>query len=389
MNTKLHCVFISNGSVHKVGTSTPCTCLGAHHREVGLLPINISFVSCLWGSLFLCIASPHASTEAEMISSMAATASLPLRLCLGMSWVPVGCCEKPPSLHYPALTSNPSINMCSCVDSNVASAAVFFTLGSQSIQSDPLLLPQPQEAAPEAGAVVTRLCVLWYQKHHMREQRVLKWAVRKWAVCKGTIPVLCQLADQFGPFEFLRLSLCAYTRCLTLCLRCNVLRPKSIPSFCYLIFTCFLWLSALLICFCWSELFFFPAVYLGSQSNFPSDICNLYPVLAEPRSILFFQHLLWSVNLSVCFGFSCLLLKGHISPFDTWVCIFHLYLMTAVRCSWVLQSRLMVFLKPRVWRRRGILVLEIWNNGTVGVVNNFKKYICEDEVLRPITFWKK
>lgn len=134
---------------------------------------------------------------------------------------------------------------------------------------------------------------------------------------------------------------------------------------------------------------FFLAVYLGSQSNFPSDICNLYPVLAEPRSILFFQHLLWSVNLSVCFGFSCLLLKGHISPFDTWVCIFHLYLMTALRCSWVLQSRLTVFLKPRVWRRCGILVLEIWNNGTVGVVNNFKKYICEDEVLRPITFWKK
>lgn len=42
-----------------------------------------------------------------------------------------------------------------------------------------------------------------------------------------------------------------------------------------------------------------------------------------------------------------------------------------------------------MWRKGGFLVLEIWDNGTVGVVNNFKKNICEDEVLRPIIFWKK
>lgn len=42
-----------------------------------------------------------------------------------------------------------------------------------------------------------------------------------------------------------------------------------------------------------------------------------------------------------------------------------------------------------MWRKGGFLVLEIWNNGTVGVVNNFKKYICEDEVLRPIISLEK
>lgn len=75
------------------------------------------------------------------------------------------------------------------------------------------------------------LYILRYQKHHTREQCVLEWALRKWAVCKGTIPVLCQLAHQFRPFEFLRLSLCAYIRCLTLCYCGNALHPKLVPSF--------------------------------------------------------------------------------------------------------------------------------------------------------------
>lgn len=85
-------------------------------------------------------------------------------------------------------------------------------------------------AALEARAA-RRLYILRYQKHHTREQCVLEWALRKWAVCKGTIPVLCQLAHQFCPFEFLRLSLCAYIRCLTLCYCGNALHPKLVPSF--------------------------------------------------------------------------------------------------------------------------------------------------------------